>query len=141
MCNPLLCHHVFLCRPDNPRLVSQVPVTIQVLDVNDNAPAIAGDSDDIIVCESSRAGQVRCAHSFKIKNNVSLSRLLSLLLSLLPSTCLTLPLSHSHKLLHRLLHPFVCLTPSGRDLSAELQTLQPLEPINYSACIRVFTSR
>lgn len=78
MCNPLLCHHVFLCRPDNPRLVSQVPVTIQVLDVNDNAPAIAGDSDDIIVCESSRAGQVRCAHSFKIKNNVSLSRLLDL---------------------------------------------------------------
>ncbi|XP_013995895.1 cadherin-18 [Salmo salar] len=42
---------------DNPSLVSHVPVTIQVLDVNDNAPYIARD-DEIIVCESSRPGQV-----------------------------------------------------------------------------------
>ncbi|KAJ8012034.1 hypothetical protein DPEC_G00064500 [Dallia pectoralis] len=42
---------------DNPSLVRHVPVTIQVLDVNDNAPYIAAD-DEIIVCESSRAGQV-----------------------------------------------------------------------------------
>ncbi|XP_062337304.1 cadherin-18-like [Osmerus eperlanus] len=49
---------VMAAEVDNPRLVSQVPVTIQVLDVNDNAPAIAGEDDDIIVCESSRVGQV-----------------------------------------------------------------------------------
>ncbi|XP_041752095.2 cadherin-18 [Coregonus clupeaformis] len=42
---------------DNPSLISHVPVTIQVLDVNDNAPYIARD-DEIIVCETSRAGQV-----------------------------------------------------------------------------------
>uniref|UniRef100_A0A3P8Y8A2 Cadherin-12 n=1 Tax=Esox lucius TaxID=8010 RepID=A0A3P8Y8A2_ESOLU len=42
---------------DNPSLASHVPVTIQVLDVNDNAPYIAR-GDEIIVCESSRAGQV-----------------------------------------------------------------------------------
>ncbi|XP_024247355.1 cadherin-18 isoform X2 [Oncorhynchus tshawytscha] len=42
---------------DNPSLVSHVPITIQVLDVNDNAPYIARD-DEIIVCETSRAGQV-----------------------------------------------------------------------------------
>uniref|UniRef100_A0AAY4ADG8 Cadherin domain-containing protein n=1 Tax=Denticeps clupeoides TaxID=299321 RepID=A0AAY4ADG8_9TELE len=42
---------------DNPSLVTYVPVTVQVLDVNDNMPYIATDSD-IIVCESSRVGQV-----------------------------------------------------------------------------------
>ncbi|XP_051984119.1 cadherin-18-like [Xyrauchen texanus] len=42
---------------DNPDLVSFVPVTVQVLDVNDNAPYIATDSA-LIVCESSKAGQV-----------------------------------------------------------------------------------
>ena len=46
---------------DNPSHVSHVPVTIQVLDVNDNAPYIARD-DEIIVCESSRAGQVSIFH-------------------------------------------------------------------------------
>ncbi|KAB5535434.1 hypothetical protein PHYPO_G00117610 [Pangasianodon hypophthalmus] len=42
---------------DNPMLVSSVPVTVQVLDVNDNTPYIQTDSD-IIVCESTKAGQV-----------------------------------------------------------------------------------
>ncbi|XP_030628958.1 cadherin-18 [Chanos chanos] len=42
---------------DNPSLVSYVPVTVQVLDVNDNTPYIAADND-IIVCESSKSGQV-----------------------------------------------------------------------------------
>ncbi|XP_061821088.1 cadherin-18 [Nerophis lumbriciformis] len=42
---------------DNPGLFSHIPVTVQVLDVNDNAPQVAGD-EDIIVCESTRAGQV-----------------------------------------------------------------------------------
>lgn len=43
--------------PDNPNLVSYVPVTVQVLDVNDNAPYIATDSA-LVVCEGSKAGQV-----------------------------------------------------------------------------------
>ncbi|KAI7809325.1 cadherin-18a [Triplophysa rosa] len=42
---------------DNPNLVSFVPVTVQVLDVNDNAPSIATDSA-LIVCEGYKAGQV-----------------------------------------------------------------------------------
>uniref|UniRef100_A0A665X2V4 Cadherin-12 n=1 Tax=Echeneis naucrates TaxID=173247 RepID=A0A665X2V4_ECHNA len=42
---------------DNPSLLSHVPVTVQVLDVNDNPPEIAADGE-VIVCESSRPGQV-----------------------------------------------------------------------------------
>uniref|UniRef100_A0A667XBM2 Cadherin 18 n=1 Tax=Myripristis murdjan TaxID=586833 RepID=A0A667XBM2_9TELE len=42
---------------DNPSLLSHVPVTVQVLDVNDNPPEIAAD-EEVIVCESSRPGQV-----------------------------------------------------------------------------------
>ncbi|AWP21075.1 putative cadherin-18-like [Scophthalmus maximus] len=42
---------------DNPSLLSHVPVTVQVLDVNDNPPGIATD-EEAIVCESSRPGQV-----------------------------------------------------------------------------------
>ncbi|XP_070784421.1 cadherin-18 isoform X2 [Enoplosus armatus] len=42
---------------DNPSLLSHVPVTVQVLDVNDNPPEIATD-EEVIVCESSRQGQV-----------------------------------------------------------------------------------
>ncbi|XP_051734010.1 cadherin-18a [Ctenopharyngodon idella] len=42
---------------DNPNLVSYVPVTVQVLDVNDNAPYIATDSA-LVVCEGSKAGQL-----------------------------------------------------------------------------------
>uniref|UniRef100_A0A8C5GJU8 Cadherin-12 n=1 Tax=Gouania willdenowi TaxID=441366 RepID=A0A8C5GJU8_GOUWI len=42
---------------DNPVLFSHVPVTVQVLDVNDNPPEIATD-EDVIVCENSRPGQV-----------------------------------------------------------------------------------
>uniref|UniRef100_A0A8C4IAD5 Cadherin-12 n=1 Tax=Dicentrarchus labrax TaxID=13489 RepID=A0A8C4IAD5_DICLA len=38
---------------DNPSLLSHVPVTVQVLDVNDNPPEIATD-EEVIVCESSR---------------------------------------------------------------------------------------
>ncbi|XP_078147384.1 cadherin-18 isoform X2 [Centroberyx gerrardi] len=42
---------------DNPGLLSHVPVTVQVLDVNDNPPEIATD-EEVIVCESARPGQV-----------------------------------------------------------------------------------
>ncbi|XP_059357800.1 cadherin-18-like [Carassius carassius] len=42
---------------DNPNLVSYVPVTVQVLDVNDNAPYIVTDSA-LVVCEGSKTGQV-----------------------------------------------------------------------------------
>ncbi|XP_052467839.1 cadherin-18 isoform X2 [Carassius gibelio] len=42
---------------DNPSLQSHVPVTVQVLDVNDNPPMI-NTEDEIIICESTRAGQV-----------------------------------------------------------------------------------
>ncbi|KAK1885119.1 Cadherin-18, partial [Dissostichus eleginoides] len=42
---------------DNPSFLSHVPVTVQVLDVNDNPPEIATD-EEVIVCESSRPGQV-----------------------------------------------------------------------------------
>eukprot|EP00064_Thunnus_orientalis_P000907 superscaffoldBa00000054_g908 len=42
---------------DNPSLLSHVPVTVQVLDMNDNPPEIATD-EEVIVCESSRPGQV-----------------------------------------------------------------------------------
>ncbi|XP_023122567.1 cadherin-18 [Amphiprion ocellaris] len=42
---------------DSPSLLSHVPVTVQVLDVNDNPPEIATD-EEVIVCESSRPGQL-----------------------------------------------------------------------------------
>uniref|UniRef100_A0A8C2Z3H7 Cadherin-12 n=1 Tax=Cyclopterus lumpus TaxID=8103 RepID=A0A8C2Z3H7_CYCLU len=42
---------------DSPSLLSHVHVTVQVLDVNDNPPEIATDGE-VIVCESSRPGQV-----------------------------------------------------------------------------------
>ncbi|XP_054621171.1 cadherin-18 [Dunckerocampus dactyliophorus] len=42
---------------DNPGLFSHILVTVQVLDVNDNAPQVAAD-EEVIVCESTRAGQV-----------------------------------------------------------------------------------
>lgn len=51
------CGFSFLPVPDNPSLLSQVPVTVQVLDVNDNPPEVAAD-EEVIVCESSRPGQV-----------------------------------------------------------------------------------
>ncbi|XP_062859752.1 cadherin-18 isoform X2 [Trichomycterus rosablanca] len=41
----------------NPSLVSHVAVTVQVLDVNDNSPEI-NTEEEIIICESTRAGQV-----------------------------------------------------------------------------------
>lgn len=47
---------------DNPSLLSHVPVTVQVLDVNDNPPEIATD-EEAIVCESSRPGQVSVGDS------------------------------------------------------------------------------
>lgn len=46
----------FLLFSDNPSLQSHVPVTVQVLDVNDNPPMI-NTEDEIIICESTRAGQ------------------------------------------------------------------------------------
>uniref|UniRef100_W5KWX2 Cadherin 18 n=1 Tax=Astyanax mexicanus TaxID=7994 RepID=W5KWX2_ASTMX len=42
---------------ENPSLLSHVPVTIQVLDINDNPPEI-NTEEEIIICESTRAGQV-----------------------------------------------------------------------------------
>ncbi|XP_029309951.1 cadherin-18-like [Cottoperca gobio] len=49
---------VMAAEVDNPRMVSHVPVTIQILDVNDNIPAISGDNSAVIVCESTKNGQV-----------------------------------------------------------------------------------
>ncbi|KAM4623667.1 cadherin-18-like [Polymixia lowei] len=49
---------VIAAEVDNPRLVSHVPVTIQVLDINDNVPSISGRNEDVIVCESTKNGQV-----------------------------------------------------------------------------------
>ncbi|KAI4891751.1 hypothetical protein NFI96_030069, partial [Prochilodus magdalenae] len=48
---------VMATEEDNPSLLSHVPVTIQVLDVNDNPPEINAE-EEIIICESTRAGQV-----------------------------------------------------------------------------------
>ncbi|XP_028986646.1 cadherin-18-like isoform X2 [Betta splendens] len=49
---------VMAAEVDNPRMVSQVPVTVQVLDVNDNSPTISGANKVITVCESIKHGQV-----------------------------------------------------------------------------------
>ncbi|XP_034744400.1 cadherin-18-like [Etheostoma cragini] len=49
---------VMAAEVDNPRMVSHVPVTIQVLDVNDNIPAISGGNSAVIVCEGTKNGQV-----------------------------------------------------------------------------------
>uniref|UniRef100_A0A3Q1HRW2 Cadherin domain-containing protein n=1 Tax=Anabas testudineus TaxID=64144 RepID=A0A3Q1HRW2_ANATE len=49
---------VMAAEVDNPRMVSHVPVTIQVLDVNDNTPSISGGNNVITVCESTKTGQV-----------------------------------------------------------------------------------
>ncbi|XP_069367710.1 cadherin-18-like isoform X2 [Paralichthys olivaceus] len=49
---------VMAAEVDNPRMVSHVPVTIQVLDVNDNVPSISGGNNAVIVCTSTKNGQV-----------------------------------------------------------------------------------
>ncbi|XP_034468893.1 cadherin-18-like [Hippoglossus hippoglossus] len=49
---------VMAAEVDNPRMVSHVPVTIQVLDVNDNVPSISGGNSAVIVCTSTKNGQV-----------------------------------------------------------------------------------
>ncbi|XP_077480561.1 cadherin-18 [Stigmatopora argus] len=43
---------------DNPGLLSYIPVTVQVLDVNDNPPHVADADQEVIICESTRPGQV-----------------------------------------------------------------------------------
>ncbi|XP_051808917.1 cadherin-18-like [Acanthochromis polyacanthus] len=48
---------VMAAEVDNPRMVSHVPVTIQVLDVNDNIPSISG-GNTVTVCDSTKNGQV-----------------------------------------------------------------------------------
>nr|XP_021336084.1 cadherin-18 [Danio rerio]XP_021336085.1 cadherin-18 [Danio rerio]XP_021336086.1 cadherin-18 [Danio rerio] len=48
---------VMATEEDNPSLQSHVPVTVQVLDVNDNPPKI-NTEDEIIICEGTRAGHV-----------------------------------------------------------------------------------
>uniref|UniRef100_A0A672MYG7 Cadherin-12 n=1 Tax=Sinocyclocheilus grahami TaxID=75366 RepID=A0A672MYG7_SINGR len=47
---------VMATEEDNPSLQSHVPVTVQVLDVNDNPPMI-NTEDEIIICESTRVIQ------------------------------------------------------------------------------------
>ncbi|XP_037549973.1 cadherin-18 [Nematolebias whitei] len=42
---------------DNPSLLRHVPVTVQVLDMNDNPPEVPTD-EEVIVCENSRPDQV-----------------------------------------------------------------------------------
>lgn len=64
---------------DNPNLVSFVPVTVQVLDVNDNAPYIATDSA-LIVCEGYKAGQVSYLPSFLTFPSLSFSFIPSVIL-------------------------------------------------------------
>ncbi|KAM7378655.1 hypothetical protein PAMP_004266 [Pampus punctatissimus] len=49
---------VMAAEVDNPHMASHVPVTIQVLDVNDNIPSISGGNNAVIVCESIKNGQV-----------------------------------------------------------------------------------
>ncbi|KAM8838139.1 cadherin-18-like isoform 1-T2 [Synchiropus picturatus] len=49
---------VMAAEVDNPRMVNHVAVTIQVLDMNDNVPTIAGGNSAIVVCESTKPGQV-----------------------------------------------------------------------------------
>ncbi|XP_040910825.1 cadherin-18-like [Toxotes jaculatrix] len=49
---------VMAAEVDNPRMVSHVPVTIQVLDVNDNTPSISGGNNAVVVCTSTKNGQV-----------------------------------------------------------------------------------
>nr|XP_033960130.1 cadherin-18-like [Pseudochaenichthys georgianus] len=49
---------VMAAEVDNPGMVTHVPVTIQVLDVNDNIPAIAGGNSAVIVCEGTKYGQL-----------------------------------------------------------------------------------
>ncbi|XP_051958168.1 cadherin-18-like [Xyrauchen texanus] len=48
---------VMATEEDNPSLQSHVPVTVQVLDVNDNPPKI-NSNEEVIICESTRPGQV-----------------------------------------------------------------------------------
>ncbi|AWP04740.1 putative cadherin-18-like [Scophthalmus maximus] len=49
---------VMAAEVDNPRMVSHVPVTVQVLDINDNVPSISGGTNAVVVCTSTKAGQV-----------------------------------------------------------------------------------
>ncbi|KAK5859423.1 hypothetical protein PBY51_020978 [Eleginops maclovinus] len=49
---------VMAAEVDNPGMVNHVPVTIQVLDVNDNIPAISGGNSAVIVCEGTKYGQL-----------------------------------------------------------------------------------
>lgn len=49
------CINVFAT--DNPSLLRHVPVTVQVLDMNDNPPEVPTD-EEVIVCENSRPDQV-----------------------------------------------------------------------------------
>ncbi|XP_051523069.1 cadherin-18-like [Myxocyprinus asiaticus] len=48
---------VMATEEDNPSLQSHVPVTVQVLDVNDNPPKI-NSNEELIICESTRPGQI-----------------------------------------------------------------------------------
>ncbi|KAJ0012089.1 hypothetical protein NQD34_013064 [Periophthalmus magnuspinnatus] len=49
---------VMAAEVDNPRMISYVQVTIQVLDVNDNIPSVAGGNSAIIACDNTKIGQV-----------------------------------------------------------------------------------
>lgn len=47
-----------LCIADNVEQISSVPVYVQVLDINDNAPEFS-DNYKTYVCENAGSGQVR----------------------------------------------------------------------------------
>uniref|UniRef100_A0A8C6SS67 Cadherin domain-containing protein n=1 Tax=Neogobius melanostomus TaxID=47308 RepID=A0A8C6SS67_9GOBI len=49
---------VMAAEVDNPRMMSHVQVTIQVLDINDNIPSVAGGNSAIIACDNTKIGQV-----------------------------------------------------------------------------------
>lgn len=132
-----------MCVLDNPKLVSSVPVTVQVLDVNDNAPHIQIDSD-IIVCDSTKAGQV----GLSLRNlfipflslYFSLSRfhLWSILGPAGKPLSLFSPLSASFYLF-----PSSILFPSARFSRSKPftspQTLYPLSVFNSCCLINTFT--
>lgn len=108
--------HIFF--PDNPNLVSYVPVTVQVLDVNDNAPYITTDSA-LVVCEGSKAGQVsyRLSVLFSMSPYDSFSTCQLPLEPLKPfflSALFSCPIIFSNLLFHALILSFsshICMNP------------------------------
>lgn len=122
--------------------MSSVPVTVQVLDVNDNAPHIQIDSD-IIVCDSTKAGQVGLSPP---KSLYSISFTLFLLVTLLslvysrndwkPSLAVLPPVCLSLIFFSSILFPSACFSRSKPFTSP--QTLYPLSVFNSCHLINTY---